>query len=72
MLSQSQRTEKEHEVATDRWPAAPERPQPGTSAAPFEYGIGDYAEPPPALLIAAGAGTGKTKALSLGSRLPCR
>ena len=29
-----------------------------------EYGIGGNDEPPPALLIAAGAGTGKTKALA--------
>ena len=29
-----------------------------------EYGIGGNDEPPPALLVAAGAGTGKTKALA--------
>jgi DNA helicase-2/ATP-dependent DNA helicase PcrA len=29
-----------------------------------EYGIGDHPAPPPALLIAAGAGTGKTKTLA--------
>ena len=34
-----------------------------------EYGIGGNDEPPPALLIAAGAGTGKTKALAHRVRL---
>ena len=37
-----------------------------------EYGIGGNDEPPPALLIAAGAGTGKTKALAHRVRLSDR
>jgi ATP-dependent DNA helicase UvrD/PcrA len=59
----SRRTEKEHEAATDRRPAHLHNLNPEQRSA-VEYGIGGNDESPPALLIAAGAGTGKTKALA--------
>jgi UvrD/REP helicase N-terminal domain len=58
-----QRTEKEHKAATDRWPAALSGLNPEQRRA-VEYGIGEHLSPAPALLIAAGAGTGKTKTLA--------